>query len=396
MNYGMPYKGSKSKIAKKIMAVLPDAEYFVDLFGGGGAMTDCAMQSGKYQKGIYNELEPLIYKAFDMAIHGKFKGEKRWISREDFFKLKDTDPYVAICWSFGNDCKTYLYSPEIERFKKHLHFMFFADTPKEARLHWKAFVREFVIVKNEISKLTQVALKLCEDCNVSPLYNADGTLNANKLRTDIFKAKSSDIRKYFRDALKESGLSQAYIDKYLGNQMSGHYFGGSQWSLPTAEQYAKLQEILPALDKPWSELNEKLSVIQKLDELQSLESLQRLESLQSLERLERLQSLERLERLETYNLSYEQVQIPDNSVVYCDIPYKQTNGYLSEFDHDKFYEWCRNQKGYVFISEYDMPDDFYLVEEWQRNNLFSPNSRSKVAEKLYCNKPYVCNKQLEF
>ena len=387
MNYGMPYKGSKSKIAEKIMAVLPDAEYFVDLFSGGGAMTDCAMQSGKYQKGIYNELEPLIYKAFDMAIHGKFKGEKRWISREDFFKLKDSDPYVAICWSFGNDLKTYLYSPEIERFKKHLHYMFFADTPKEARLHWKAFVREFSLVKNEILQLTQTALKLCEDCDVTPLYNADGTLNANKLRTDIFKAKSSDIRRYFRDALKESGLSQADVDKHLGNQMSRHYFGSSQWSLPTAEQYAKLQEILPALDKPWSELNEKLSVIKKLDELQSLQSLQ------SLERLESLQSLQ---SLETYNLSYEQVQIPDNSVVYCDIPYKQTSCYLSEFDHDKFYDWCRSQKGYVFISEYSMPDDFYLVEEWQRNNLFSPNSRSKVIERLYCNKPYVCNKQLEF
>ena len=36
MTYGKPYQGSKSKIAKDIIQILPPAEYFVDLFGGGG------------------------------------------------------------------------------------------------------------------------------------------------------------------------------------------------------------------------------------------------------------------------------------------------------------------------------------------------------------------------
>lgn len=379
--YGMPYKGSKDKIAEWIVDILPEADYFVDLFGGGGAVIDCAMQSGKYRKGIYNELEPLIYRGFNMAIHGEFKNEKRWISREDFFKLKDSEPYVAICWSFGNDLKTYLYSPEIERFKKHLHYMFFAETPKQARLHWRAFVREFALVKKEIGELTQIAMKLCEECKVTPIYHADGTLNAEKLKSDVFKTKSSDIRKYFRDALASSGRTQSDVDRHLGNQMSGHYFGSSQWMLPTAEQYEKMREIIPGLNIPWSTLSEKLEIIKKLDELQSLQSLERLQSLES---------------LETFNLSYEQVEIPDNAVVYCDIPYKQSNEYLSEFDHNKFYEWCREQQGIVFISEYQMPDDFFLVAEKQRRSLLSPNSRSKVSERLYCNKPYAQEKQLTF
>ncbi len=105
----MPYKGSKSKIAEQILNVLPDAEWFVDLFGGGGAMTHCAALSLKYKYVLYNEIEPLIYKGFKMAVNGEFKNESRWISREDFFKLKDVEPYVAICYSFGNDCKTYCY-----------------------------------------------------------------------------------------------------------------------------------------------------------------------------------------------------------------------------------------------------------------------------------------------
>ena len=39
MNYGIPYKGSKNKIAENIIAQLPPAKHFYDLFGGGGAMT---------------------------------------------------------------------------------------------------------------------------------------------------------------------------------------------------------------------------------------------------------------------------------------------------------------------------------------------------------------------
>ena len=35
----MPFKGSKCKIAEKIINILPDAEVFVDLFGGGGAIS---------------------------------------------------------------------------------------------------------------------------------------------------------------------------------------------------------------------------------------------------------------------------------------------------------------------------------------------------------------------
>jgi site-specific DNA-adenine methylase len=69
----MPYKGSKSKIAEQILNVLPDSEWFVDLFGGGGAISHCAALSMKYHYVLYNEIEPLIYKAFKMAINGDFK-----------------------------------------------------------------------------------------------------------------------------------------------------------------------------------------------------------------------------------------------------------------------------------------------------------------------------------
>ena len=122
MNFGMPYMGSKNSIAQKIVDFLPKAEHFYDLFGGGGAITHCALLSGKYKYVHYNELNPLVYKGFQMAINGEFKNEKRWISREDFNALKDSDPYVAICFSFGNNLKAYLYDKKIEPLKKALHY----------------------------------------------------------------------------------------------------------------------------------------------------------------------------------------------------------------------------------------------------------------------------------
>lgn len=133
--YGMPYKGSKNKIAEKIISVLPEADCFVDLFGGGGAMSHCAVLSGKYTKVIYNEINPLVYKGFKMALNGEFENEKRWISRKEFHRLKDTDPYVAICFSFGNDLRTYAYSPENEHLKERLHKIFFAETPENAYIY---------------------------------------------------------------------------------------------------------------------------------------------------------------------------------------------------------------------------------------------------------------------
>lgn len=33
--YGIGYMGSKNQIAEDIIKILPPAEYFVDLFGGG-------------------------------------------------------------------------------------------------------------------------------------------------------------------------------------------------------------------------------------------------------------------------------------------------------------------------------------------------------------------------
>ena len=121
-NYGIPYMGSKNRIAVKLIDFLPSSKVLVDLFGGGGAVSDCASQTNKWERIIYNEIALMPYKGFQMALNGEFQGENRWISREEFFKLKDIDPYVCFCFSFGNNLKDYMYSAKIEPYKKAIHY----------------------------------------------------------------------------------------------------------------------------------------------------------------------------------------------------------------------------------------------------------------------------------
>ena len=127
MKFGMPYMGSKNSIAAWIVNQLPPARHFYDVFGGGGEITHAAVLSGKYRHVHYNELNPLVCKGFEMAINGGFKDETRWISREDFFRLRNTDPYAAICFSFGNNLRGYLYGKDIEDYKRSLHYLIFED-----------------------------------------------------------------------------------------------------------------------------------------------------------------------------------------------------------------------------------------------------------------------------
>ncbi len=284
MRYGISYMGSKNKIAEWIIDQLPKAKHFYDLFGGGGAISHCAALSGKYEVVHYNELNPLICKAFEMAVNGEFKNEKRWISREDFHKLKDTDPYVALCFSFGNDGKTYAYSPKNEQFKKAVHY---------------------AIMFNDHSLLSKYI-------DVHELNYETANIHERRIYLQRYL-------KRFKDEVKN------YCNIDSGN----------------------VRNIL-----------------------------------QSLERLERLQSVEKLQSLEITNLDYKDVQIEEDSVIYCDPPYVNTNDYKIDFNHNKFYDWCRNQKN-CFISEYKMTMDFKLVAKKCKFCSFSNKNRKVTTEKLF-------------
>ncbi len=164
-----------------------------------------------------------------------------------------------------------------------------------------------------------------------------------KLKENI-EINTEKLRNYLLDGLKKANKRACDVDRFLGtNGMAGHYFGRSQWGFPTREAYEKLQGFL-CLPTPYLEIYG----------LQQL-----LESLQSLQSLESLQSLSVTQK------DYREIAIAKDSVIYCDIPYKNTNGYgkkdkTSDFDYEAFYSWCEKQTELVVISEYEMPADRFI------------------------------------
>lgn len=285
---GVPYKGSKARIAKKIIDSLPPAEYFVDLFAGGCAVTHAAMLSQKYKRFIVNDIDGRGADVFYRAAHGE-RASTEWVSRDEFHERKETDSFVAVIWSFGNDMNTYIYGAETESIKHAIHIAITEDDYTEC-------------------KKLNIAVKPC-------------TLPLNQL----FERRIS-----ITTSIMEMGNAIPMRTKQLA---------------------------------------------------QALERVERIEAIRQLQNTEALQRLEPIQRLD-----YSKVDIPSDSVVYCDIPYKDTNtGGYDVIDYEHFYDWCEHQKVPVFISEYSMPvERFKPHKSWQVHQTSSGKGKIKVAtESLY-------------
>ena len=350
-NYGVPYKGSKNMIAEWVVSHVPECGTFFDVFAGGCAVTDCILRKGRAGRVIANDLDLMPVKCFEMAVRGDFADEDRWISREAFLMLKDTDPYVRFCFSFGNNAKDYLYSTTIEPYKRAIHYVLFHD-------YWGDFDR--------------LCPEVCNDCRAA----LDGITDRKERRINFNRAFTNRIKElsgdnWFAPIVQGNPLYRTVKTKKPKRDLSA----GEDMRLEGVHALERIQS---------------LESLQSLQSLQSLESLERLQSLQSLERLQSLESLQILEpSLETSNLDYraltERILATDNSLVYCDPPYRDTEGY-GEFDYDAFLDWALEigQKHPVLISEYAIDHDgFVEVDSKLKLSSFSRNGPKTVDEKLY-------------
>lgn len=98
----------------------------------------------------------------------------------------------------------------------------------------------------------------------------------------------------------------------------------------------------------------------------------------------------KLEGIQLSCQSYLNLKVPKNSIIYCDPPYAATTKYRDKFNHEQFWDWCRQQSkaGHqIFISEYNAPDDFTCIWEKGSKTTFSwhaENLSTKVAlERLF-------------
>lgn len=272
------------------------------------------------------------------SIAGNYKDEKRWISREEFKMLKDVSGYVKYCWSFGCGGRNYLYSAEIEPWKKALHY---------ARvLNDYSLFAEFGI--NSDGSASDIKKHLYEYKDkyikwyLTNIVKSDFDFKKlkTKLTSDIAEQKES-LRLYLCQALKRANLTKADVDRRLNTQMSSHWFGRSQWQFPSREFYNKMREFLP---------------LQNYDEVYGYFDL-----------LQNLQRLQNLESLQIKQGSYQDYIYEEGDVVYCDPPYENTVQYDSPFNHTEFYDWVASRPYQVFFSSYAISDKrFYKV--WQQKN----------------------------
>lgn len=385
--YGIPYQGSKNTIAAHIVAeFLHPSACLVDIFAGGCAVTHAALEAG-WHKVIANDISDAP-ELFAAAARGEYKNEKRWISREDFARLKNKDAYVRYCWSFGNNAREYMYSREIEPWKKALHY---------ARVLGDRSLLRDILQEDCDGSRAAIMAKHDEYKNkyikwwIAHQNYGDQELDELiKVTKEDIKRESEILREYLCNALKDSGITQSKVNKRLGTQMAGHYFGASQWMFPTCEAYQQMQTFMPALTTSYDDITARLNLMKSLQSLQSLERLNSLQILQSLESLQRLQSLERLEslqsleRLHITHKDYRQVDLPVGCVVYADPPYKDTRGYSTDFDHAAFYSWAAHCPRPILISEYDMPREmFACIGEMKHVSRFASQTNKKITERLF-------------
>ena len=329
-NYGLPYTGSKSRIAHWVIDNLPQGRVLIDAFAGGCAITHRALLSNKWQTIIANDINGKYPQLFADAMRGKYREERRWISREDFERLKLQDAFVACCWSFGNNLQRYMYSQAIEPYKRALHYAIVLD-------------------------------------DFEPMQ---------ELMPEVARAVHEAIH-WIRNTHDRRITAQNVIVKTLKRLTGDNY----------AHQIIQSNPLYQSIRHS----NKDAHRLESLERLQSLERLERLQSLERLERLQSLESLERLERLRVTSLSYDEIDIPDDAVVYCDPPYHASDNRLYEgtakvFDYCAFYDWCVSvsKTNPIFISEYSIEDDrFEIVAEKQRITTMSQVKSSIVTERLY-------------
>ena len=286
MRYGVPCKGSKNGIAEWVYKHFPIRDNFYDLFAGGCAITQIALMRQEYKNYYCNDIDADGINLFYNSIYGKYEKENRWISREDFFALKDKEPYIKYCWSYGNNGRDYLYSKEIEPYKKAWHYAIY--------FHDYSLAKELGMNLEAIEPIE----KICD-------------------------------RYIATKRITESIVNDENITRY-----------------------------------------------------------QVFERQQQLEALNRLQSLQSLQSLQLSKGSFENVKIYKNSVVYCDIPYSNTNAYgkknINNFDYEKFYKWCEQQKEFVIISEYQMPENkFVCIGGIEKPVMLDSGADLKAVERLF-------------
>lgn len=104
----------------------------------------------------------------------------------------------------------------------------------------------------------------------------------------------------------------------------------------------------------------------------------------------------RLKSIELWRAEYDELELPERALIYCDPPYQGTKKYgvAPRFDHAAFWQWVRDRsaEGHtVLVSEYAAPEDFKMV--WHKELNVNLNNHvagvaGRATEKLFKWNPF--------
>ena len=86
--------------------------------------------------------------------------------------------------------------------------------------------------------------------------------------------------------------------------------------------------------------------------------------------------------------NYDELDYPEESIIYCDIPYKGTKQYATskDFNYDNFWTWVKNmtKDGHkVFVSEYNAPAGFKCVWSGKIKSYMKAGRSEDVTENIF-------------
>jgi DNA adenine methylase len=89
------------------------------------------------------------------------------------------------------------------------------------------------------------------------------------------------------------------------------------------------------------------------------------------------------------SLNYLDMKIPDNSIIYCDPPYRGAMKYRDGIDHNAFFSWVRklSENNHVYVSEHKAPGDFECVLEIEHKTMIDIKQHDRRVERLFKYKP---------
>ena len=101
-----------------------------------------------------------------------------------------------------------------------------------------------------------------------------------------------------------------------------------------------------------------------------------------------LKKLEGLQGVSFTNYDYSKCPVPGQSLIYCDIPYKDSTPYCKNevgvFDHENFYKWCIEMEKHghrVYVSEYSKNVPKGATAVWSKESRKDIRNREGVQTK---------------